>query len=190
MVKAPEPASTRTRIKKLRRLPANVRVEKRPLIRPSIPPPNAGKKSAKIVFVGSNTPFVSALQRVKKLLHRIEQREIQSDLALSKHRRPAPRETKLESEPVFIKGTGKSIEKVLGLALALQKSDLSVEIRTGTVAAVDDLVEDPDAAKTAVPWEQYTCTRGFTDIFGHRGATRISHPTYQHDRSPSGYKMK
>lgn len=44
-------------------------------------------------------------------------------------------------EEVVIKGTGKAIEKVLQLALYWQgQRDVKVEVRTGSVGAVDDVV--------------------------------------------------
>lgn len=40
-----------------------------------------------------------------------------------------------------LKGTGKAIERVLGLAVFLQgEVDLRVRVRTGTVGVVDDVV--------------------------------------------------
>ena len=45
-------------------------------------------------------------------------------------------------EEVLLKATGKAIEKVLGLALFFQgQDDLMVKLRTGSVGAVDDIVE-------------------------------------------------
>jgi len=42
---------------------------------------------------------------------------------------------------VLLKGTGKAIERVLGLAVFLQgEADLRVRVRTGTVGVVDDVV--------------------------------------------------
>jgi len=42
---------------------------------------------------------------------------------------------------VALKGTGKAIERVLGLAVFLQgEEDLRVRVRTGTVGVVDDVV--------------------------------------------------
>lgn len=41
----------------------------------------------------------------------------------------------------MLKGTGKAIERVLGLAIFLQREeDLRVWVRTGTVGVVDDVV--------------------------------------------------
>ena len=47
-----------------------------------------------------------------------------------------------EVEEILLKATGKAIEKVLGLALFFQgQDDLIVRLRTGSVGAVDDIVE-------------------------------------------------
>ena len=45
-------------------------------------------------------------------------------------------------EEILLKGIGKAVEKVLGLALYFQgQDDLRVRLETGTVATVDDIVE-------------------------------------------------
>jgi len=49
----------------------------------------------------------------------------------------------LEEEVVWIKGTGRAAEKVLGLAEFFKRSgDVRVRLRTGSVWAVDDIVRE------------------------------------------------
>ena len=50
-----------------------------------------------------------------------------------------------EIEEVTLKGTGRAIEKVLGLGLYFQgQDDCQIRLRTGTVGVVDDIVELED----------------------------------------------
>jgi ribonuclease P/MRP protein subunit POP7 len=55
-------------------------------------------------------------------------------------------------EPVYIKATGKAIEKALNIALFFrQKGDVIMKIKTGSVSAIDDIevpddMEDTEAA--------------------------------------------
>ena len=54
----------------------------------------------------------------------------------------AARQKKKKGEEVVLKGTNRAIERVLAVALYFQKQpDCLVRIRTGTVAAIDDIVE-------------------------------------------------
>ena len=48
-------------------------------------------------------------------------------------------------EEVILKGTGKAIERVLGMVVYWQgQQDVEVRVRTGSVGAVDDIVERGD----------------------------------------------
>jgi ribonuclease P/MRP protein subunit POP7 len=48
----------------------------------------------------------------------------------------------VREEEVIVKATGKAIERCLQVGLwAMQQEDLRVEVRTGSVGAVDDVVE-------------------------------------------------
>lgn len=50
-----------------------------------------------------------------------------------------------EKEEVLLKGTGRAIERVLELGLYFQgQDDVGVEVRTGTVGAVDDIERDEE----------------------------------------------
>jgi len=122
------------------------------LIHPSIPSPYSSHSSPKTIYVGTKTPFVSALKRVKQLLTHIDKRATQAVLARSSKRRgrggrapPNGAATealeRIEHEPVFVKATGKAVEKALGLATVMMKErDWIVQVRTGSVCAIDDVV--------------------------------------------------
>lgn len=128
-----------------------MRVQKRPLLRPSIPSPYAGSDQQKVVYVSAKTPFISAVKRVRKLLVEIDKRSMgKVDLLNGKGsekqklrvlgEKAAP-PTGKGPEEVLLKATNRAIEKVLELALYFQgQEDCNVRLRTGTVGAVDDLV--------------------------------------------------
>ena len=59
-----------------------------------------------------------------------------------KHKLAMLRKQEKEPEEVYLKATNKAIEKVLGLALFFQgQKDCRVRLKTGSVGAVDDVVE-------------------------------------------------
>ncbi|KAF2103997.1 hypothetical protein NA57DRAFT_70209 [Rhizodiscina lignyota] len=139
--------------KKLQTLPKNAKIQKRPLLRPPIPSPRASSSQQKVVYVSTRTPFMSAVKRVRKLLVLADRRAVQSKL----HKMDAPPKDKImaaatatldrsEQEEVWIKATGRSIEKALGLAVWFQGQDeYKVRMQTGSVWAVDDVVVQPKA---------------------------------------------
>ena len=87
------------------------------------------------------------MKRVRKLLALVDQRSIGKVDITGKNSNDKQRLKEIarqdkEKEEVLLKATGKAIEKVLGLALFFQgQEDLVVKIRTGSVGAVDDIVE-------------------------------------------------
>lgn len=124
-----------------------MKVKKRPLLHAPIPSPYASQQKQKVVYLGSNTPFMAAFKKVKQLLYHVEKRELQSALTgkglqdKSGRRLQQILASRIDSEPVLVKATGKAIEKALNLALFLQKQNVyHVMVTTGTVNAVDDLV--------------------------------------------------
>ncbi|KAK4965657.1 hypothetical protein LTR66_012096 [Elasticomyces elasticus] len=159
-------APTVERAKKLPKLPPNTRVQKRPLLRPAIPSPYAGASSEKVVYISSRTPFMSAVKRVQKLLSLADKRAVQSQTNLyrnnSRKRKRGSRDAgttredcdgideiaalveqrRRDGEKVVLKATGKAIEKALGIGLWFQsKEEYRVRITTGSVGAIDDIVE-------------------------------------------------
>jgi len=144
---------------KLARLPSSFRKSKRPLVRPPIASPYANSSQRKVVYISIKTPFVSATKRVRKLLSEIEKRTLDNATLLDQDQGRSDKQ-KLKAlaarpskpEAVYIRATGRAIEKCLNLALYFQnQQDCRVELKTGTVGTVDDIVEaassatDPDA---------------------------------------------
>ncbi|KAL8998841.1 MAG: hypothetical protein Q9169_002179 [Polycauliona sp. 2 TL-2023] len=128
---------------------SDARISKRPLLRPPIPSPYASSASPKIVYISTKTPFISAVKRVRKLLHLIDKRAVgKVDLgdgqkgkdtlsALEGNNEPSGK----EPEEVVLKATNRAIEKALGLGIFFQgQGDVRVRLRTGSVGAVDDIV--------------------------------------------------
>jgi len=120
------------------------------------------------VYVSARTPFLSAAQRVSKLLAAAQQRSAQA--AGDARRRGGDRVAEAAAaavraaesgggEVVWVKGTGRACEKVLALAEWFRaKAEYAVVLRTGSVWAVDDVVvagEDEAGEDTRV--RQVSC---------------------------------
>ncbi|KAB8356418.1 hypothetical protein FH972_024001 [Carpinus fangiana] len=137
----PSKESAGNAIKKMPRLPSNAKVTKRPIMRPAIASPYAGKQEEKIVYVSSKMPFMSAVSRVRYLLKHVDKREMQSILeAKRKKSSELGLKPHQESEPVMLKATGKAIQKALSLAMFFQKQpEYAVKITTSSVQAIDDI---------------------------------------------------
>ncbi|KAF2807491.1 uncharacterized protein BDZ99DRAFT_537109 [Mytilinidion resinicola] len=135
------------------RLPPGYKSTPRPIPHPAIPTPFASADAPKNVYVKHNTPFISAVKRIRGLLRQIEKRETQS---LSSGRKPLDaktveaaianaRENKdagKEGEPVYLKATGRAIDRALHVALYFQEQGFELEIETGAVEVVDDVVRE------------------------------------------------
>lgn len=132
------------------KLPANLTVERRPLIHAPIASPFAGPGVQKVVYVSRNTPVMAAVKRVKKLLLHIEKRAMQ-DVDLTKDRngmrKLAEANEKLgkNGEAVLVRASGRAMEQALrvGEWFKTREEELvcNVEVCTGNVQAVDDIVE-------------------------------------------------
>lgn len=125
------------------------RRSKRPLLRPPIPSPYTNASQPKVVYVSAKTPFISAVKRVRKLMAQAEKRAIGKVSLLDKDQGRSDKQ-KLQSvaakpanpECVYLRATGRAIEKGLSLALYFQnQQDCNVRLKTGTVGTVDDIVE-------------------------------------------------
>ncbi|KAF2397309.1 hypothetical protein EJ06DRAFT_558888 [Trichodelitschia bisporula] len=169
---APTPASSRSKNpppSKLSKLPQNAKITKTPLARRPIPSPLAGPSSPKIVYVSGRTPFMSAVKRIRSLLHSAEARRTQSlranppsgctgdkilDRALSELDTPTRR------EEVRVAGGGRSVEKVLALARFFEERSgeerVVVRLKTGTVGTIDwiEYEGDGDGAGEEVEREE------------------------------------
>ncbi|KAJ4266483.1 hypothetical protein NW762_004470 [Fusarium torreyae] len=128
---------------KLPPIPKGARIEKRPLTRRQ---PPASSKS-RIIYVSSKTPFMAVVKRVRKQLDA----SLKTTNAAPKHasvhsRIEALKRTgggDVDSAVVTVTGTGRAIEKTLAVASWYeQEGDCEVEVTTGTVGTVDDVVAD------------------------------------------------
>ncbi|KAL1637384.1 hypothetical protein SLS56_000522 [Neofusicoccum ribis] len=151
----PQP-STPSAPAKLPQLPSHAKVQKRPLLHPPIVPPYKNRDSPKVVYVSSRQPFMATVKRVRKLLHEIDKRATQSALSQKQKQRGDPIVVAAHAsvdksdapEEVVVKATGKAIEKAMSLALFFQQQeDCRITLRTGTVDAIDDIVEQPLAKR-------------------------------------------
>lgn len=128
---------------------------KRPILHPPIPSPYAGADKPKIVYISTKTPFISAVKRVQKLISLAEKRlmgkvELVNGTGTDRQKlkaldaaTAAPSNRQKESEAVILKATNKAIEKALNLAKFFQcQEGLNVQLRTGTVGVVDDILHD------------------------------------------------
>ncbi|GAD92128.1 hypothetical protein NFIA_034770 [Paecilomyces variotii No. 5] len=140
--------------KDLVKLPKYARVQKRPIPHPPVASPYAGSSVPKIVYVGTKTPFMSAAKRVQKLLRHAEKRATAGvDLGnkkiseKEKLARLAKGQEALKKEEVFIKATGRAIERALSVGKWFEEKEdeYAVRVKTGTVLVVDDIVEDEEA---------------------------------------------
>ena len=117
---------------------------------PPIPSPYAGADQPKIVYISTKTPFISAVKRVQKLLALIEEREMGKVSLIGGEGSDKEKLEALDAsticggrqEEVLLKATGKAIKNATDLARYFQaKEDLQVQLRTGTVPVVDDLIK-------------------------------------------------
>ena len=109
-----------------------------------------------MIYISAKTPFISAVKRVRKLLSEIDRRstgkiDLVNGKGNDKQKLVALRQKTIpvgkikEPEAVVLKGTNRAIEKVLGLGLYFQRQDdCMVRVRTGSVAVVDDIVQEEE----------------------------------------------
>ncbi|KAI1431297.1 Rpp20 subunit of nuclear RNase MRP and P-domain-containing protein [Xylaria sp. CBS 124048] len=145
---------------KLPPVPKGTTVRRRPI--PS--GPVASTRSARRIHVSTKTPFRSVTTRVRKQLDKYLRQSASSrnaftnKLSQKKNASLGERVRRIQEQSqnattggqglglenageVLVVGTGRAIQKVTEIALFFQKqSDCIVQLRTGSVAAVDDLI--------------------------------------------------
>jgi ribonuclease P/MRP protein subunit POP7 len=135
-------------------------IKRKALFRPAISSPYSGANEPKVVYIKHHTPFMSAVQRVKRLIAEIEKRAAQSVTATTKKSRQDPilaaASADMSDVPAFheeicVKGTGRAIEKVLNLAawFGQRQQELGIRVRleTNSTLAIDDIELPDDAMK-------------------------------------------
>ncbi|KAE8325696.1 Rpp20 subunit of nuclear RNase MRP and P-domain-containing protein [Aspergillus sergii] len=139
--------------KDMLKLPKHAGIQKRPIPHAPIASPYAGSSVPKVVYISSNTPFMSAVKRVQKFLQQAEKRATASVNLSSSKKRDRERlaeiargNESLKKEEVFVKATGRAIEKALrvGKWFEERESEYAVRVETGSVLVVDDVVEDEE----------------------------------------------
>lgn len=132
------------------RLPPNTTIQRRPLNHAPIASPYAGASVQKVVYVSRATPLMAAVKRVKKLLTHIEKRAMQDvDITRGKEglKKLAAASEALgtNGEEVVVKASGRAIEQALKVGEWFKSKEgelvCKVEVRTGSLQVVDDLVE-------------------------------------------------
>jgi ribonuclease P/MRP protein subunit POP7 len=132
------------------RLPPNTTIQRRPLNHAPIASPYAGPSVQKVVYVSRSTPLMAAVKRAKKLLSHIEKRAMQ-DVDITKGKdglkklAAASEALGKNGEEVVVRASGRAIEQAVkvGEWFKSKEGELAckVEVRTGSVQVVDDLVE-------------------------------------------------
>lgn len=137
----------------------DARVQKRPIPHAPVASPYAGASVPKIVYVSTKSPFMSAVKRVQKLLRQAEKRATAAvNLSSSKTTdrqklaEVARGQQQLSEEAVFVKATGRAIEKALSVGRWFEErgNEYAVRVKTGSVLVVDDIEEDEEAKRKAI----------------------------------------
>jgi ribonuclease P/MRP protein subunit POP7 len=132
------------------RLPPNTTIQRRPLNHAPVASPYAGASVQKVVYVSRSTPLMAAVKRAKKLLTYIEKRAMQDvDITRGKEglRKLAAASEALgtNGEEVVVRASGRAIEQALKVGEWFKDKEeelaCKVEVRTGSLQVVDDLVE-------------------------------------------------
>ncbi|KAJ5748844.1 uncharacterized protein N7511_010540 [Penicillium nucicola] len=133
------------------KLPKYAKVEKRPIPHAPVASPYAGASVPKIVYVSTSTPFMSAIKRIQKLLLQAEKRataniNLEDTRKNEKQKLAELANISSKREEVFVKATGRAIEKALNVGKWFEEkeTEYSVRVKTGSVIVVDDVVEDEE----------------------------------------------
>ncbi|KAL6697493.1 Rpp20 subunit of nuclear RNase MRP and P domain-containing protein [Trichoderma pleuroticola] len=129
---------------KMASIPQGARIQKRPLTRRQLP---ASSKTP-VIYVSSNSPFMSVVKRTRKFLDKDLRSNTSAAKNVSLHARVEALKRGSGSGSgtargavVTVMGTGKAIEKTLHVASWFQQQgDCIVEIKTRTIGTVDDVV--------------------------------------------------
>lgn len=131
-------------------LPPNITIQRRPLNHAPVASPYADASVQKVVYVSSKTPIMAAVKRVKKLLSHIERRAMQHvDITNGNNGirklTEASENLRKNGEEVVVKASGRAIERAMKVGDWFKSKEdevqCRVEVRTGNVQVVDDLIE-------------------------------------------------
>ncbi|RAL00693.1 ribonuclease P subunit p20 family protein [Aspergillus ibericus CBS 121593] len=138
------------------RLPKHLKITKRPIPHPPTPSPYSGSSTPKTIYVSSSSPIMGVVKRVQKYLRAAENRASASLLAGNKKgggggggRKEqiatlAKSQEALKKEEVFVKATGRAMERALKVGKWFERDgregEFLVKVKTGSVLVVDDVV--------------------------------------------------
>lgn len=152
--------------KQLPKLPSSTTISKRPINHGPIASRFAGSNVPKVVYISRKTPVISAVKRVKQFLREIEKRAMQSsgidgvlnrvtsgrngDSDLQIKLRQVSEKLEKDKEEVLVKASGRAIEQALRVGEWFRNREdetlCNVDVRTGSVSVVDDIIEvEPEA---------------------------------------------
>ncbi|KKA27638.1 hypothetical protein TD95_001719 [Thielaviopsis punctulata] len=123
----------------------SAKIQKRPLVRQQ----QSASSKRKLIYVSSNSPFMSVVTRVRKELdksfgsNRLTSRNMGFSDKIDALKQAGG--TKGDGKKVVVMGTGKAIERTLSVASWFsQQSEYEVEIKTKTITTIDDVVAASD----------------------------------------------
>ncbi|KAI1395642.1 Rpp20 subunit of nuclear RNase MRP and P-domain-containing protein [Hypoxylon fuscum] len=160
---APSQLSTDTTKTKLPPVPKGSTIHRRP-----IPTRTPSTRASRRIYISAKTPFRSVTTRVRKQLDKnlreasasnksfTNQLAAKKNASLDDRMRAIQRHTSHpnnnssgsgigleDAGEVVVLGTGRAIQKVTEIALFFQKqADCIVQLRTGSVGAIDDVIQD------------------------------------------------
>ncbi|KAJ5156062.1 hypothetical protein N7492_008865 [Penicillium capsulatum] len=179
--------------------PTDAQVEKRPIPHAPIASPYAGASVPKIVYVSTGTPFMSAVKRVQKLLRQAEKRatasiSLEDTRTTEKQKISQLAKVSELREEVFVKATGRAIEKALNVGKWFEgkETEYAVRVTTGSVLVVDDVVENEQKKewlKLQRLKDQGQAGKDGSDT-QQRGAGADSTPPQEQAAKPSAKKRK
>ncbi|RMJ27406.1 hypothetical protein PHISP_01722 [Aspergillus sp. HF37] len=164
----------------------DARISKRPIPHAPTANPYAGASVPKTVYISTKTPFMSAVKRALKLLRQAEKRALDASGAMkaADRRNPASGvgntddKEKDRGEEVFVKATGRAIEKALSVGRWFERDEekFCVRINTGSVLVVDDVEEDEETKRRVVEEGAKVQKSESESQGGEDGATSSSAP--------------
>ena len=121
--------------------------------------PYAGASVPKVVYVSRNTPIMAAVKRIRKLLLQVEKRAMKNVKLVDgkggdkeKMGKIAEGSKNAKEEKIYVKATGMAMEQALRVGQWFKEKEwempVDVEIKTGSVIVVDDIVEKEEPSPT------------------------------------------
>ncbi|KUI69770.1 hypothetical protein VM1G_04846 [Cytospora mali] len=141
-------------VMKLPALSKNSKIHKRPINRGRVlnrgGPPLSPKQP--IIYVGTKSPFMGIVNKVRHALDHSPASRSTKGLPLAARmaalNAPATKAPEGEQDEILVRGTGRAIATTLHVAAWFgRQNDCRVSVRTMSLEAVDDVVNDEDGAE-------------------------------------------